>query len=147
MECTIINNLINININIIIIITIIINIASFLQIYNETLVDLLSDNNDNLKIREIPLSKKHNDNNNTSSSTTSYEIYVSGLSEYRVQTYNDVMKILATGTTNRTTRTTDFNATSSRSHAILQLTFEIESYENQGHHHHHHHYHHHQQLT
>ena len=137
--------------------------ASFLQIYNETLYDLLSDTSDGLTIREIPISKKNNNNNDTNN----YEIYVSGLSEYRVQTYNDVMKILTTGiiyiyiiiiiiiniciiiiiiiiyiiiiiiiinigTQNRTTRSTDFNATSSRSHAILQLTFEIESYEHQG---------------
>ena len=32
------------------------------------------------------------------------------------------------GTNNRMTRSTDFNATSSRSHALLQLTFEIESH-------------------
>lgn len=68
--------------------------ASFLQIYNETLYDLLSDTSDGLKIREIPISKKNNNNNND---TNNYEIYVSGLSEYRVQTYNDVMKILSTG--------------------------------------------------
>ena len=40
--------------------------------------------------------------------------------------------IIIIGTQNRTTRSTDFNATSSRSHAILQLTFEIESYEHAG---------------
>jgi hypothetical protein len=38
------------------------------------------------------------------------------------------MKILAVGTHNRATRCTDFNATSSRSHAVLTLTFDIESY-------------------
>ena len=42
------------------------------------------------------------------------------------------MRILATGTYNRATRSTDFNATSSRSHAVLQLTFDIESYGDNG---------------
>src|SRR5262249_43208419 len=54
-------------------------------------------------------------------------IYVSGLSEFRVQTGADVIRMLALGTNNRMTRSTDFNLTSSRSHAILQLTFEIET--------------------
>lgn len=55
------------------------------------------------------------------------EVYVSGLSEFRVETSDDILHILAVGTTNRMTRSTDFNFTSSRSHAILQLTFEIET--------------------
>jgi kinesin family protein 3/17 len=58
--------------------------------------------------------------------------YNKGLSEFRVQTADDVLRIIATGTANRTTRSTDFNLTSSRSHAILQLTFEIESFEKPG---------------
>eukprot|EP01040_Poterioochromonas_malhamensis_P004365 gene4365-4679_t len=55
------------------------------------------------------------------------EVYISGLSEFRVQTSDDIMRILAIGTSNRMTRSTDFNLTSSRSHALLQLTFEIET--------------------
>jgi hypothetical protein len=50
-----------------------------------------------------------------------------GLSEFRVQTSEDILRILAVGTNNRMTRSTDFNTTSSRSHALLQLTFEIET--------------------
>ena len=50
-----------------------------------------------------------------------------GLSEFRVQTSEDILRILAVGTNNRMTRSTDFNSTSSRSHALLQLTFEIET--------------------
>ena len=49
-----------------------------------------------------------------------------GLSEFRVQTDDDVMQLLELGNRHRTTRSTDYNITSSRSHAILQLTFEIE---------------------
>ena len=52
---------------------------------------------------------------------------IKGLSEFRVQTSEDILRILAVGTNNRMTRSTDFNSTSSRSHALLQLTFEIET--------------------
>lgn len=55
-----------------------------------------------------------------------------GLSEYRVQTASDVLKILAMGTANRHTRSTNFNDTSSRSHALLQLNFEIENKQTDG---------------
>lgn len=55
-----------------------------------------------------------------------------GLSEYRVQTAADVLRILSLGTANRHTRSTNFNDTSSRSHALLQLHFEIESKQTDG---------------
>jgi len=117
--------------------------ASFLQIYNENLYDLLRDspttgglsdkieerqsgsmydkNRDGeLRIREVSRSK-------SKSSGLINEVFVSGLSEFRVQTSEDILRILAVGTNNRMTRSTDFNTTSSRSHALLQLTFEIET--------------------
>eukprot|EP01033_Poteriospumella_lacustris_P006432 gene6432-4629_t len=123
--------------------------ASFLQIYNENLYDLLRDsgpmfddrmlntadgaketssargahnnNNNELKIREVARPKS------LAAVSGVREVYVSGLSEFRVETSDDILHILAVGTTNRMTRSTDFNFTSSRSHAILQLTFEIET--------------------
>jgi hypothetical protein len=117
--------------------------ASFLQIYNENLYDLLrdtgpkmdhrnleGDDNHLLKIREVPKSKA---SLHSTMSDSQYvqrnhtEIYIAGLSEYRVETSEDIMKILMLGTKNRMTRSTDFNLTSSRSHAILQLTFTIET--------------------
>eukprot|EP00605_Chrysophyceae_sp_TOSAG23-4_P000944 GSChrysophyteH1.ASY1.ANO1.1044.1 assembled CDS len=85
--------------------------ASFLQIYNEMVYDLLRDSATNahetsgLKIREI----------------SRPTVYVSGLSEFRVTTTSDVLALVAAGTSNRAMRSTDFNATSSRSHAVLQL--------------------------
>ncbi len=108
--------------------------ASFLQIYNENLYDLLrdsgpmiedhlaKDSSAELKIREAPKPKSLANLSKDSST----EIYVSGLSEFRVQTAEDILHILTIGTTNRMTRSTDFNLTSSRSHALLTLTFEIE---------------------
>ena len=103
--------------------------ASFLQIYNENIYDLLrkstiynddfsEDTDNHLKIREVPKPKG-------ADPSEAHEVYVSGLSEFRVQTADDVLELIALGSANRATRSTDFNATSSRSHAILQLNFEI----------------------
>ena len=119
--------------------------ASFLQIYNENLYDLLrdtgpmieeklllheKDKEHDLRIREVPLPKSRA--NRGPGGGISNEVYVSGLSEFRVQTSEDILRILAVGTNNRMTRSTDFNKTSSRSHALLQLTFEIESHTETG---------------
>jgi len=117
--------------------------ASFLQIYNENIYDLLrkpvtdyaGDSDDledeagsSLKIREVPRGK-----NGLSTSFSSgqevCEVYVSGLSEFRVENARDVTQIIFAGSSNRSTRSTDYNATSSRSHAILQLYFEIQSFD------------------
>lgn len=123
--------------------------ASFLQIYNENLYDLLRDSGSmfddrmimtaqiggnrgdsgrqdkeqgDLRIREVRKPKSQQ-----VASGGAGEVYVSGLSEFRVETSEDILNILALGTNNRMTRSTDYNVTSSRSHAILQLTFEIET--------------------
>jgi hypothetical protein len=114
--------------------------ASFVQIYNENLYDLLKESGSQnidktgsssfaktgdrsrLKIRETPKPRRKG------SLGDQHEVYISGLSEFRVQTEEDVMQLVEVGTKNRTTRSTDYNETSSRSHAILQLTFEIEKF-------------------
>lgn len=120
--------------------------ASFLQIYNENLFDLLRDsgpsmeetliinagNDEELKIREVPVARTGKGSARDSAKDTANEVFVSGLSEFRVQTSDDILRILAVGTSNRATRSTDFNLTSSRSHAILQLTFSIESHMRSG---------------
>ena len=49
-----------------------------------------------------------------------------------MQTASDVLKILALGTANRHTRSTNYNDTSSRSHALLQISFEIENKQTDG---------------
>merc|ERR1711871_326838 len=118
--------------------------ASFMEIYNESITDLLSstrqsmeinddrwsDDKDKmdggLKIREIPRTDYRSPANMTDNMTdgTPREVYVAGLSEFRVHTASDVMRLVAVGTNNRTVRSTDFNDSSSRSHAVLQLSFE-----------------------
>lgn len=113
--------------------------ASFVQIYNETLYDLLATSSGSdgggipihqLKIREVhpTVSKKSLSSTKTHSSRTSpnNEVYVSGLSEFRVHSSKDVIALMVVGSANRSTRATQFNESSSRSHAILQLYFEME---------------------
>jgi len=91
--------------------------CSFLQIYNEKLYDLLSGaESGTLNIRE-----------HKNSRTKKAEVFVSGLSEYRVTGVEDVLTLLTAGTRAREVRATDMNDVSSRSHAVLQLSVEAES--------------------
>ena len=136
--------------------------ASFLQIYNETVYDLLrgselekrmkeedDDEKQNgisdrangafydaggLKIREVtrPKGDDGQTSNGNGNHTKPQEVYVAGLSEFRVTTAEDVLQLVAAGTSNRAMRSTDFNATSSRSHAVLQLSFEIQQHSRSG---------------
>ncbi|GMF19707.1 unnamed protein product [Phytophthora fragariaefolia] len=55
------------------------------------------------------------------------QIYVSGLSEFRVTNLQETLQLLKTGNRNRTIRSTAYNEKSSRSHALLQLSIEVES--------------------
>ena len=50
-----------------------------------------------------------------------------GLSEFRVASAADVISLVERGSKNRTTRATEANTRSSRSHAILTLSLEVES--------------------
>lgn len=111
--------------------------ASFLQIYNEKLFDLLRSGSEDsdLRIREIPRGKpacKRSTQPSSSVVTRPSEVFITGLSEFRVQTADDILRILSVGTQSRATRSTNYNATSSRSHAILQIAFEIEKREDNG---------------
>ncbi len=82
----------------------------YLEIYNECLRDLIKPNNDdNIDIREDP----------------QRGTLISGITEVLVKKTQDIMLLLRKGNKNRTTETTNANETSSRSHAVLQLTVEI----------------------
>ena len=82
--------------------------ASFLQIYNENISDLLKSDKKNLQIRE---DKKKG-------------IYVDLLSEWAVRSPLDLYALLRRGGGARTTSATYMNDVSSRSHAVFQITVE-----------------------
>lgn len=79
---------------------------SYLEIYNESIRDLLDPNTRKpLLLREDAF--KH--------------ISVSNLSVHEPQNVQDVMDMIISGNQNRTMSPTEANATSSRSHAVLQI--------------------------
>ncbi|EWC43581.1 hypothetical protein DRE_01468 [Drechslerella stenobrocha 248] len=80
---------------------------SYLEIYNETIRDLLIPGGSKLglSLRE--------DSNST--------ISVAGLSTHRPANVQEVMDMIVMGNENRTMSPTEANATSSRSHAVLQV--------------------------
>jgi len=82
--------------------------ASYLQIYNEAVSDLLKNEKVNLQIRE---DKKKG-------------VFVEGLSEWAVRNPNDIYTLLQRGATNRNTSSTKMNDVSSRSHAVFVITVE-----------------------
>ena len=82
--------------------------ASYLQIYNEFISDLLKPEKKNLQIRE---DKKKG-------------IYVDLLSEWAVRNPVDLYALLKRGTSYRTTSATNMNDVSSRSHAVFVITVE-----------------------
>ena len=91
----------------------------YLEIYNENIRDLLkfvdrpnntfiNEDNEYLDLREDPIKG----------------ITVSGITEVNVNNSSDMLKILKRGNRNRTIEATGANETSSRSHAIFQLSLE-----------------------
>ncbi|WFD44608.1 hypothetical protein MPSI1_003276 [Malassezia psittaci] len=84
--------------------------VSFLELYNEDLIDLLADPNvdapNQVQIRE----------------TRAGEIVWMGLRHRRAQSASDVVQLLQEGMAIRQTHETEMNTQSSRSHAIFSLT-------------------------
>ncbi|CAG9330523.1 unnamed protein product [Blepharisma stoltei] len=78
--------------------------CSMLEIYKETLKDLLG-NNTNLKIKEDPRRG----------------IYVQGLTEMYVVCEEEMVEVLSLGESNRTVASTKMNQVSSRSHQLFML--------------------------
>ena len=77
----------------------------YLEIYNENIRDLLTNNSENLELREDPIRG----------------LIVNGIIEKETNTSEDILSLLKKGNKNRTTEETDANEASSRSHAILQI--------------------------
>ena len=82
--------------------------ASYLQIYNETISDLLRPERTNLAIRE----------------DARRGVFVEGLSEWVVRSPQEVHALMARGRAVRATGATRLNEASSRSHAVLTITIE-----------------------
>lgn len=82
--------------------------ASYLQIYNEMISDLLKPERSNLSIRE---DKKRG-------------VYVDGLSEWVVRSPAEIYNLMERGASIRTTGETKMNEMSSRSHAVFIIIVE-----------------------
>jgi Cdc6-like AAA superfamily ATPase len=82
--------------------------ASYLQIYNESISDLLKPEKTSLQIRE---DKKRG-------------VFVEGLSEWAVRSPSDIYTLLQRGASSRATASTKMNDVSSRSHAVFVVTVE-----------------------
>lgn len=82
--------------------------VSYLEIYNETLRDLLSPENSELRIHE---DKRRG-------------VYVSPLREEIVTSPRQVLRVIQRGEMHRHTSTTDFNEHSSRSHTVFTMIIE-----------------------
>lgn len=90
--------------------------VSFIELYNEDLLDLLADGGDVQPLVQIREDKGH--------------IIWSGLREVSVSSVSDVMALLADGSAARRTSETDMNQSSSRSHAIFSMTLIQRHYAN-----------------
>lgn len=109
--------------------------ASYLQIYCETITDLLwqprikdtstegCSNTVNAAIAysaNQPLLLRDKACSATTSSNTA-GVYVEGLSRYKILSVDDLWELLQRGDMNRSTAATNMNETSSRSHAVLMV--------------------------
>jgi hypothetical protein len=82
--------------------------ASYLEIYNEEIRDLLNLKKKKLEIKEKP----------------DVGVYVKDLSTFVVQNVEEMDQLMSIGNKNRSVGFTEMNATSSRSHSIFTITVE-----------------------
>ncbi|KAL4578559.1 hypothetical protein LXL04_014683 [Taraxacum kok-saghyz] len=82
--------------------------CSFLEIYNEQILDLLDPSSSNLQIRE----------------DTKKGVYVDNLKEIEVTSARDVIQQLIQGASNRKVASTNMNRASSRSHSVFTCIIE-----------------------
>jgi kinesin family protein 15 len=81
--------------------------CSFLEIYNEEVIDLLNTSSTNLQIRDGDVKRG---------------VYVQGLSTHPVASLGDVLRLIAIGSENRKIASTELNERSSRSHSVFTAT-------------------------
>jgi kinesin family protein 3/17 len=113
--------------------------ASYLQIYCETVTDLLNSNNTQISSVGTATATAGDasyippmENDRSASvglaireKTDGEGVYVEGLSKYRITSLEDLNELLMRGDENRSTAATNYNETSSRSHAALMLSIII----------------------
>ncbi|CAK4034984.1 related to kinesin motor [Lecanosticta acicola] len=87
--------------------------VSYLEIYNEKIYDLLSQNAPGQQQEEIKLRED-----------SKRGVYATPLKEEIVQSPNQLLRVIARGDLARRTGSTQFNARSSRSHAVVQIVVE-----------------------
>ncbi|MBA0832616.1 hypothetical protein Goarm_016999 [Gossypium armourianum] len=80
--------------------------CSYLEVYNEVIYDLLEKSSGSLELREDP----------------EHGIVVAGLRCIKVHSADKILELLNLGNSRRKTESTEANATSSRSHAVLEIT-------------------------
>ena len=88
--------------------------VSYIEIYNENVIDLLNNENENLSLMIIEDPNKG--------------VYVPNLKEFKINNANDLKKLITKGNKRRTMAPTNQNKFSSRSHAILQLSLKRKSF-------------------
>ncbi|KAF8636524.1 hypothetical protein AX17_003337 [Amanita inopinata Kibby_2008] len=91
--------------------------GSFVELYNEDLIDLLNMDDVSGGKREVQIREDKDGH-----------IIWGGLREVNVRNANEVMTLIRQGTAIRRTNETDMNAQSSRSHAIFSLTLTQKKY-------------------
>ncbi|GAQ83814.1 Kinesin-like protein [Klebsormidium nitens] len=79
--------------------------CSYLEVYNEVIYDLLERSSGHLELREDP----------------EQGITIAGLKKIQVNSADRILELLEEGNSRRKTESTDANATSSRSHAVLEI--------------------------
>jgi hypothetical protein len=82
--------------------------ASYFEIYNEQIMDLLNPTSGNLQVRE----------------DLRRGVFLEGIAEETVTSVTDALQLLKRGTKNRHVAATEVNFESSRSHSVLTLTLE-----------------------
>jgi len=109
-----------------------------MQVYGNSIHDLLAGQPGSLPQRQQSEKSSGGASSQQSSQKSSLQIreivkgnekhlFISGLSEFRVACAEDVLRLLRLGNSHRSVRSTEYNEHSSRSHAILQLSLEVES--------------------
>ncbi|KAL5210172.1 hypothetical protein ABZP36_005795 [Zizania latifolia] len=81
-------------------------LCSYLEVYNEVIYDLLEKSSGHLELREDP----------------EHGIMVAGLRSIKVHSADKILELLNIGNSRRKTDSTEANSTSSRSHAVLEIT-------------------------